>query len=106
MIHVANKRTHRRTERDVPIHRGFPLGNPFDWRGSPLAEFKVSNRAEAIAEFAKMFDEKVRRGDKVFLDELRRIYRLAKQGDVYLVCYCVPDNCHGFHIKQFLDKHL
>lgn len=83
MIHVVNKRFHIPTQRDVAVCRGTPLGNPYDWRGSKLAS-----------------------GDEEFLDALRKIYTMAKQGDVYLVCYCEPEPCHAHTIKSFIEYFL
>lgn len=107
MIHIVNKRTHIPTDRDKPIHRGFPLGNPYDWRGSKLAQFQCSCREEAIANYRAYFDEKVQEGGPIFLTPLREIYKLAKSGDVYLVCYCNSrEECHGQVIAEFIERKL
>lgn len=106
MIYVVNKKNHEATARDVVVGRGTPLGNPYDWRGSPLAKFKCCCRDAAIARYKEWFTEQVKAENPEVLDELRRIYKMAKEGDVYLVCFCVPLNCHAFIIKKFIEQYL
>lgn len=106
MIRVVNKRTHTRTTVDFGVHRGTPLGNPYDWRGSPLAQFRCSSRQEAIALFEIWFNKQIVEKNEEVLDALRSIYKMARVGDVNLVCYCVPDDCHAEIIKKFIETHL
>jgi len=44
--------------------------------------------------------------DGPFRQEVIRLYRLAQETDVTLLCYCVPARCHCLTIKRFLDKYL
>ena len=109
MITVVNKRAHVPTDIDFPVHRGTPLGNPYDWKGSQLATFKCCCRADAIEKYKKWLVRQFTEENEEVLDELRKIYKMARKGDVNLVCYCVPENsCHATFIKQiiefFLDK--
>lgn len=110
MIKIANKRSHRPTNTDVPVHRGFPLGNVFDWRGSPKAEFQCKNRAEAIQLYEVWLDKKIEEKDPEVCAELNKIYKLAKNGDVALVCYCEhssgKEDCHGRIIKARVEEKL
>ncbi len=108
MITVVNKNTHEPTERDIYIGRGSPLGNPYDWRGSPAAKFKCCCRASAIENYKKWLVAQMTNGNETVLDEMRKIYRMARDGDVYLVCFCEPQPCHGniiaSVIRHFLKK--
>ncbi len=106
MIYVVNKRTHRSTSQDFLIGRGTPLGNPWDWRGSKKALYVCKNREEAISNYKLWFDERILWKNEKVLAELRKIYKMAKVGDVYLVCYCQPLACHGEIIKEFIEEKL
>lgn len=99
MITVVNKHHHEPTSIDIYVGRGSPLGNP------ERINHKTT-RAEAIAFYKEYLPEKIRTKDKVICTELNRIYRTAKAGDVNLVCYCKPDDCHADFIKQLIEEKL
>ena len=81
------------------IGRGSPLGNPF-----PISP-KLS-RDEACDVYHHWFHTQIQNKNPVVLQELRRLFRLAKQEDVTLGCFCAPKRCHGETIKAFLDSHM
>ena len=81
------------------IGRGSPLGNPF------VIGFD-GNRDTVCDRYEQWFTDRVAAGDPVVLAELRRLYRLARLGDLVLGCYCAPSRCHGETIKRFLDQYL
>lgn len=83
----------------VYIGRGSPLGNPFVI-GRDGDRDAVCDRYEA------WFAERVATRDPAVLGELRRLYRLASQGELVLGCFCSPRRCHGETIKRFLESHL
>ena len=101
MINVINTHTHP-TVTGMPIYRGTPLGNLYDWKGSPLAKFKVANRAEAIAKYKEWLPAQVAAGNEAVLGELRKIWRKHRSGRVNLLCFCVPQDCHGDVIKAWI----
>ena len=37
---------------------------------------------------------------------MNRIYSLAKQKEINLVCFCSPKCCHGDIIKEIIDTKL
>lgn len=82
----------------INIMRGSALGNPFII-GKDGDRDDVCNKYE---EHLKRLVEKKGEARK----ELARIYKLAKKGDVELVCCCKPKRCHSDAIKAFLDKFI
>ena len=44
--------------------------------------------------------------NKKVIDELNRLYLIAKNGDLNLGCWCAPTPCHGDIIKELLDEKL
>ena len=81
------------------IGRGSPLGNPFVMKSE-------ADRDAVCDQYQAWFDRKVKNGDERVMNELRRLYRLAKKGDLVLGCFCAPKRCHGETIKAFLETHL
>ncbi len=104
MINIVNKNAHEPSADDVPIFRNWPLGNPYDWRGSKLAKFQCSCREEAIANYETWLNEEMDKGNQVILQALTKIYRLYYMGrNVNLVCFCAPEQCHGEIIKKMME---
>jgi hypothetical protein len=99
MIAVVNRKNHEPTDLDVYVGRGSPLGNPF------RINFRTT-REEAIEKYETELQIKIKNKDKVICNELNRIYRAAKVGDVNLVCYCKPENCHADFIKRLIEEKL
>lgn len=83
----------------IYIGRGSPLGNIFVMKDELERDMVCDN-------YEVWFNEKVKQNDPVVMRELRRLYKLAKQGDVVLGCYCSPKRCHGDTIKKFLDRYI
>ena len=107
MINVVNKRYHKSTPLDVPIHRGFALGNPWTHiKGETKALYQCETREESIEKYKVWFDEQIASKNQEVLDVLRKIYKMAKVGDVNLVCYCFPLKCHGQIIKNYVESYL
>jgi hypothetical protein len=109
MITVVNKRTHKPTSTDVYVGRGSVLGNPYtgskDIRNTK-ANYQVANREEAIESYHQWLDEKLADGDKRVRKALNDIYLQAKNGNVNLVCYCKPHDCHGDVIKDLIERKM
>lgn len=99
MITVVNSRHHDSTPRDVYCGRGSPLGNPFR-----ISE--TCSREEAISLYRDRTRRRIEEGDAEIRGELNRIWRLAKKGDVNLVCFCAPRACHADFIKQLIEEKL
>ena len=83
----------------VYIGRGSPLGNPFIMRNE-------QDRERVCDAYEDWFNNKVKENYAPVMQELRRIYKIHKQGDVILGCYCYPKRCHGETIKRFLDRYI
>lgn len=80
MITVVNKHHHEPTDLDIYVGRGSPLGNPERINHR-------TTRQEAIAFYVEYLPERLRLKDKPICDEMNRIYRLAKKGDVNLFVF-------------------
>jgi hypothetical protein len=83
------------------IGRGSPLGNPF--RIDNQASNSRTERDRVIKEYRRYFEQHWQKNDAM-LKELRRLYRIAKQGTLVLGCFCAPKPCHGDVIKEFLER--
>lgn len=108
MITVKNKYTSKKDNNDIYIGRGSPLGNPFCHLEieNTKAEFKCETREDAINNFEKYINEKIKLKDSLICNELNKIYLMAKKQDVNLVCFCKPKSCHGDVIKKIIEKEL
>ena len=93
------------SERVVYIGRGnarikhSPLANPFKIAPS-------MSREESIRLYSEWLRRKLAARDEAVVNEMNRLYALAKTGDLELVCYCKPLACHGDIIKHHLDAAL
>lgn len=109
MIKVVNKYKHEPSNNDVYIGRGSPLGNPFT--GSKKVEntkaaFQCSSREEAIEKYEKYLRLAIYENESYICNEMNRIWKMAKNGDVNLVCFCKPKPCHGDIIKKIIEEKL
>lgn len=85
----------------IYIGRPTPLGNPF----------KIGvhgNRTECIYLYKKYIFAKIRDKDYIIINEMNRLYRIAKKQDLTLTCWCKdakhPNrSCHGDVIKNILE---
>lgn len=86
----------------IDITRGFsPLGNPFH-----LTNAKDFHERNLVCDqYEDWFKQQLKQPKhSPFIQELVRLYKLSKQGDLVLGCYCTPRRCHGDTIKRFLDQ--
>ena len=109
MINVVNKYKHEPSNNDVYIGRGSPLGNPFT--GSKKVEntkaaFQCSSREKAIEKYENYLRLAIYENDSYICNEMNRIWKMAKTGDVNLVCFCKPKACHGDIIKKLIEEKL
>ena len=108
MIFVCNKKDMPIIPFDgvvINIMRPSILSNDYSHNPNSAAKTIVSTRKEAISCYESEFLKKVKYNSD-FRQEIIRIFRLAKTKHIYLMCCCVPNQCHGMVIKQFLDDWL
>lgn len=107
MITVVNKRTHTKTTKDVYVGRGSVLGNKFTHKNinNTKAKVQCSCRTQAIEMYDDWLTTEIKTNQEV-KNELNRIYLLAKSGDVNLVCYCAPLDCHADVIKKLIESKI
>lgn len=100
MISVVNRHNFRGT--GVYVGRGTPLGNKASHQIYPGVEVKTNTREEAIEWYRQWLRAEWKRGGAA-KQELLRLARLAKEGDVTLICSCTPLSCHANVIKTALE---
>lgn len=110
-ITVVNKHTHTPTKNDFYIGRGSALGNSYTSKklSNTKAEFQCATPEESISSFRKDLLEKIKQKDKTVCDALNAIWKMAKKGDVNLVCFCITKTnnlCHGNIIKEIVESKL
>ena len=103
VLNVKNKRTHVAQAGVVDFYcgRGSVLGNPFSHKEGTKAKYVVESRNEAIEAYRIYFKEQMETNPE-FLNEMRRIYRIARKQEVNLVCFCAPLPCHCNVIRGFI----
>ena len=105
-IRVANRRTHRQdgttavyVGRRVVGLAGSPLGNPFrvgpDYPGMA-----------AIDAYAAWLDEQLADEQSPAARMFASLLRIARRGDLTLICWCAPQPCHADVIKARLEARL
>lgn len=107
-IIVVNKKVHAPTNADVYVGRGSVLGNPYTSKdlATSKAIYEVNSKEEAIRSYREYLSVNITSGDNHICDELNRIYTMALKGNVNLVCYCKPKDCHGDIIKDIVNAKL
>lgn len=108
MIKVKNKHKSKKEPNDIYIGRGSVLGNPYTHLNldKTKAEFHCNSREESISSYEKYIISKIDSKDPEISKELDKIYFLALNQDVNLVCFCKPKSCHGDIIKKIIDQRL
>jgi len=103
ILNVKNKRTHVAAPGVVDVYcgRGSVLGNPFSHKEGTKAKFVMESRDEAVEAYRGYFKEQMET-NSAFLNEMRRIYRIARKQEVNLICYCAPLRCHCDVIRGFM----
>jgi len=93
MIKIENKRTYKGD--GYYIGRPCPLGNPFP------VDAKTS-RAKAISQYREWLkqrllgDNPTAKAFRVLVDHYR------EHGELTLICWCAPLQCHGEVIREFI----
>lgn len=100
MIEICNLRKEQlKFAYDMRVDRNSILGNPFYMRDE-------SERDIVCEKYKEYFYREIK-NNKVFLEELRHLYRVHKQyGRLRLFCWCAPKKCHAETIKAFLESHI
>jgi hypothetical protein len=93
-ITVRNKRTW--SGEGEYIGRGNVLGNPFRMRNEEEREFVIKQYRQWLWNKIRDKDIKVHKE----LDRLLDVYR--SRGELNLICWCAPKQCHGDIIRSCL----
>ena len=108
MIKVVNKHKTKPSKQDFYVGRGSALGNPFTHLQleKTKAEYHCETREESLEKYDKYINDKISEKDQIICRALNELYKRAAKGDVNLVCFCKPKECHGDIIKKIIDSKL
>ena len=90
MITIVNRKTWR--GESVYVGRPSVLGNPF-------VIGKDGNREAVIHKYRRRLWTELQRGSGPVFDEIHRLAKLAKSGDLVLACWCFPEQCHAVYVE-------
>ena len=85
----------KKSDYDVYIGRPSKWGNPFSHKEGTLAEFKISNRAEAIQRY-----------EEWILTQPHLMGSLHELKGKTLGCWCNPKPCHGHTLAKLVERHV
>ena len=101
MINVYNK--YKFKGEGIYIGRPSCLGNPFSHLEKTKAEYKVSNRDEAVDLYEEWLRDQLKVKDGEVRKEMFRLYnKWQSDGKLHLICWCSPKRCHGDVIKKLM----
>ena len=93
-------------------YRQSPLANQWSHLNSSRAQHHVGNIEDAINCYHRWLLEEVKNELSSAFLELERLAKLAEQGDLYLICWCLGPGddgtashgkCHGFVVKRAIE---
>lgn len=93
VVHCKKETNHEQ------IGRPSPLGNPY-----PLP--KGALKGSTLPKYKKWINQQIDIRNEKVINELNRLYLIAKNGDLNLGCWCAPNTCHGDIIKELLESKL
>ena len=80
--------------------RGSALGNPYPMSGEDM-------RDQVCDDYEKWFISHLNHPEHdLFHQQLSKIEKLAREGDVNLQCYCAPKRCHTETIRKYVESKL
>ena len=104
MIVIHNKKTEPTID-GIYIGRPYVLGNPFSHKEKSIAKYKVKSRDEAVDEYEKWLDEKLKDSESEEYKEFCRLLELYKSNKrLDLICWCHPLRCHGDVLAKRLNE--
>jgi hypothetical protein len=86
-------------DRNYYIGRPSALGNPFPVQGPAY-------RRACIAAYERYLRQKIANQDPIVCEALNHIVERAITGGINLICFCVPERCHGDVIKKIVLETL
>ncbi len=97
-IIVVNKTKHTKTDYDVYIGRPSIFGNPY-----PIPVYGRDLSIDLYkAEILCCLRHEMNTVNFNYQNLYKKLEEIANREMVYLVCFCVPKNCHGFVLKDIL----
>jgi Domain of unknown function (DUF4326) len=103
MILVVNKHSFNGTGEFVG--RPSPLGNPYSHLPNSKAQFFVKNRDEAVKRYEHWLNERLKEDGPEKQELERLVKKYQDEGSLYLICYCAPNNCHGYILSKLIRNY-
>lgn len=101
MIKVMNK--HNYSGDGIEICRPSVFGNDWSHLKNSRAKYHVKTRREAIDRWEEWFDEQPE--DSPVKQEFRKLVeKYKREGELTLICFCVPLECHGHVLARKIDE--
>ena len=85
----------KKSDYDVYIGRPSKWGNPYSHKERTIAEYRVSNRDEAIQKY-----------EGWILNQPRLMGSLHELKGKTLGCWCAPKLCHGNILVKLIKRHV
>lgn len=98
MIRVVNK------------YAGVPSGGHHEYIGRPSVlgnPYRIGidgDRAQVIEKFRAHLDEVLQDPTHPVTRRITELALIARDGDLFLVCFCAPKSCHGDVIKEAIER--
>ena len=98
MIQVVNK------------YAGIPSGGHREYIGRPSVlgnPYKIGidgDRAQVIQKFREHLDEVLKDPEHPVTRRISQLAIIARNGDLFLICFCAPQSCHGDVIKEAIER--
>jgi hypothetical protein len=102
LIRVENKRTYKGD--GIYIGRPSILGNLYSHLGSRLARYKTDSRDESVEMYEVWLDHEMKKGGAVKKEVERLAQLYKKNGELILICWCVPKKCHGHVLARVIEE--
>lgn len=95
VTHIKKNKNAVYIGRPNPSHglAGSPLQNPYKLKPG-------EDRGATIERYEKHLDYQISIRNNVIIEELYRLADIAKNGDLYLGCWCTPNPCHGDIVRK------
>jgi hypothetical protein len=94
MIFIHNKRNYK--GKGIYVGRPSVLGNPFRAGRDGTRDYVVD------VLYRNWLWEQIKTNPIVY-NELERLAEIARKGDLHLICWCFPLNCHVNIIKSAIE---
>lgn len=72
--------------------------------GNPYRIGRDGNRKQVIGKFRTHLEEHLKNPDSPITRRIIALASVARSTDLYLICFCAPQPCHGDVIKETIER--